>query len=296
MGWIEGLNASVDYIEEHLDGDVDIARAASFASCTEGQFRRIFSYLAGMGLAEYVRKRRLSCAALDLSRGERVLDVAVRYGYSSPTAFNRAFQEVLGMSPSEARCPGAPLLVFPRCTFALTVTGAEPLPWRVVTQQGMRLVGISASCGTARGNPLVQMSSSGRESLSNLWKRASQDGVIERLVALADGSGPQGILGVNVCKDDDGQSYQIAVASSREAPVWADEMHVPSGLWAVFDCMGPCDTATAECYRRIYSEWLPSSGYKLSGDVSIEVYPQGDFSSTSYRSEIWMPISKRFNA
>lgn len=49
MGWIEGLNASVDYIEEHLDGDVDIARAASFASCTEGQFRRLFSYLAGMG-------------------------------------------------------------------------------------------------------------------------------------------------------------------------------------------------------------------------------------------------------
>lgn len=99
-----------------------------------------------------------------------------------------------------------------------------------------------------------------------------------------------------MCKDDDGQSYQIAVASSREAPVWADEMHVPSGLWAVFDCMGPCDTATAECYRRIYSEWLPSSGYKLSGDVSIEVYPQGDFSSASYRSEIWMPISKRLGA
>ena len=58
----------------------------------------------------------------------------------------------------------------------------------------------------------------------------------------------------------------------------------------------PCDTATAECYRRIYSEWLPSSGYKLLGDVSIEVYPQGDFSSTSYRSEIWMPISKRIGA
>ena len=224
-----------------------------------------------------------------------MLDVAVRYGYSSPTAFNRAFQEVLGMSPSEARCPGAHLLVFPRCTFALTVTGAEPLPWRVVPQQGMRLVGISASCGAAQGNPLVQMSSSGRESLGSLWERASQDGVIERLLALADGSGPQGILGVNVSKDD-GQSYQIAVVSSREAPVWADEMHVPSGLWAVFDCTGPCDTATAECYRRIYSEWLPSSGYKLLGDVSIEVYPQGDFSSTSYRSEIWMPISKRIGA
>ncbi len=123
MGWIEGLNASVDYIEEHLDGDVDIARAASFASCTEGQFRRMFSYLAEMGLAEYVRKRRLSCAALDLSRGERVLDVAVRYGYSSPTAFNRAFQEAFGVSPSEARLPGAPLLV--------SRGARSPLPLRV---------------------------------------------------------------------------------------------------------------------------------------------------------------------
>jgi len=123
MGWIEGLNASVDYIEEHLDGDIDIARAASFASCTEGQFRRMFSYLAGMGLAEYVRKRRLSCAALDLSRGERVLDVAVRYGYSSPTAFNRAFQEALAYLPVRQGVP-APLFSFSR--------GARsPLPLRV---------------------------------------------------------------------------------------------------------------------------------------------------------------------
>lgn len=161
-----------------------------------------------------------------------------------------------------------------------------------MSQPGMRLVGIAAFCGGARGNPLVQMSSSGREGLSNLWESASQDGVIEQLIALTDGSGPQGILGVNVCKDD-GQSYQIAVASSREAPAWADEIHVPSELWVVFDCTGPCSTATAGHYRRVYSEWLPSSGYRLSGDVSIEVYPQGDFSSTSYRSEIWMPISKR---
>lgn len=131
MGWIEGLNASVDYIEEHLDGDVDIARAASFASCTEGQFRRMFSYLAEMGLAEYVRKRRLSCAALDLSRGERVLDVAVRYGYASPTAFNRAFQDAFGMPPSEARRPSSRFPAVHVCPYrygceALVVEGCAP--------------------------------------------------------------------------------------------------------------------------------------------------------------------------
>lgn len=95
MGWIEGLNDAMDYIEANLEGDLDLAHAARLAACTEGQFRRMFSYIAGIGLGEYVRRRRISRAALDLSRGERVVDVAVRYGYCSPTAFNRAFRDAL---------------------------------------------------------------------------------------------------------------------------------------------------------------------------------------------------------
>lgn len=153
MGWIEGLNDAMDYIEANLEGDLDLAHAARLAACTEGQFRRMFSYIAGIGLGEYVRRRRISRAALDLSRGERVVDVAVRYGYCSPTAFNRAFRDALGISPSEAKRPGAPLSVFPRLSFSLTVTGAEPLPWRIVPWGGMRLVGGVASVRAVRGGP-----------------------------------------------------------------------------------------------------------------------------------------------
>ena len=125
MGWIEGFNDAMYYIEANLEGDLDLAHAARLAACTEGQFRRMFSYIAGIGLMEYVRRRRISRAALDLSRGERVVDVAVRYGYCSPTAFNRAFRDALGISPSEAKRPGAPLSVFPRLSFSLTVTGVS---------------------------------------------------------------------------------------------------------------------------------------------------------------------------
>lgn len=157
MGWIEGLNDAMDYIEANLEGDLDLAHAARLAACTEGQFRRMFSYIAGIGLMEYVRRRRISRAALDLSRGERVVDVAVRYGYGSPTAFNRAFRDVLGISPSEAKRPGAPLSVFPRLSFSLAVTGAEPLPWRIVPWDGMRLVGVSLPCGPSEAGLLAQM-------------------------------------------------------------------------------------------------------------------------------------------
>lgn len=292
MGWIEGLNDAMDYIEANLEGDLDLAHAARLAACTEGQFRRMFSYIAGIGLMEYVRRRRISRAALDLSRGERVVDVAVRYGYGSPTAFNRAFRDALGISPSEAKRPGAPLSVFPRLSFSLTVTGTEPLPWRIVPWGGMRLVGVSLPCGPSEAGLLAQMVEEGREELGRFWGGASRSGSIDALLALADGSGPAGVLGVNVSEGGE-SSYRIAVASSGEAPGWADEIHVPAGTWAVFDCTGPCDVATAEHYRRIFSEWLPSSGYELAGDVSLEVYPHGDFSSRGYRSEIWMPVARR---
>ena len=272
MGWIEGLNDAMDYIERNLEGNLDVARAARLAACTEGQFRRMFSYVAGIGLGEYVRRRRISCAALDLSRGERVVDVAVRYGYGSPTAFTRAFRDALGVSPSEAKRPGARLSLFPRLSFSLTVTGAEPLSWRVVPRGGMRLVGVSLPCGPSEAGVLAQMGDEGRRELGRFWGGASRSGSIEALLALADGSGPEGVLGVNVSEGGE-SSYRIAVAS--------------------FDCTGPCDVATAEHYRRIFSEWLPSSGYELAGDVSLEVYPRGDFSSRGYRSEIWMPVARR---
>lgn len=191
MGWIEGLNDAMDYIEANLEGDLDLAHAARLAACTEGQFRRMFSYIAGIGLGEYVRRRRISRAALDLSRGERVVDVAVRYGYCSPTAFNRAFRDALGISPSEAKRPGAPLSVFPRLSFSLTVTGAEPLPWRIIPWGGMRLVGVSLPCGPSEAGLLAQMGEEGREELGRFWGGASRSGSIEALLALADGSGPE---------------------------------------------------------------------------------------------------------
>ncbi len=293
MGWIEGLNASMEYIEKHLDDEIDVAAAARLATCSEGQFRRMFSYIAGAGLTEYIRRRRLSCAALDLSRGERVLDVAIRYGYASPTAFTRAFKEAFGVSPRSARQPGTALRVFPRLSFSLAVVGSEPLTWRIVTHDEMRLIGIALPCDAAKGIPLIQMAAEGREELRHFWGSASRAGDIERLLSLVDGASPQGILGVNAVQKGE-PVYCIAVASSEGTPDWADEILVPRGSWAVFECIGPCDVATAEHYRRIYTEWLPTSGYELAHDVCLEVYPRGDFSSAAYRSEIWMPVIERF--
>ena len=132
MEWIEQLNLAVRYIEEHLAGELDLDEAAKVACCSSYHFQRMFSYLAGVPLSEYVRRRRMSLAAVDLCRGEEtVLDIALRYGYASPTAFNRAFQGVHGIAPSLAKKGGVSLKSYPPVSFKITVKGVEEMNYRI---------------------------------------------------------------------------------------------------------------------------------------------------------------------
>lgn len=104
MDWIERLNEAIRYMEEHLTEETDYGELARIAGCSAYHFQRMFAYMAGVPLSEYIRRRKMSLAAVDLQSGEeKIVDIALKYGYSSPTAFNRAFQSVHGIAPSLVR-------------------------------------------------------------------------------------------------------------------------------------------------------------------------------------------------
>ena len=93
MNWTERLNETVAYIESHLTEDPDPEQLGRIAGCSAYHFQRMFLYLTDMTLTEYIRRRKMTLAAADLQGGEeKIIDVALKYGYTSPTAFNRAFQ------------------------------------------------------------------------------------------------------------------------------------------------------------------------------------------------------------
>ena len=92
MEWLKKIGAAIDYIEDHLDKEISYDEAARIACCSLYYFQRIFSYVCGISLSEYIRRRKMTQAAFELQRTDsRVIDVALKYGYSSPTSFNRAF-------------------------------------------------------------------------------------------------------------------------------------------------------------------------------------------------------------
>ena len=117
MEWIKRLNESMCYIEEHLTDEIDCEQLGRIACCSAYHFQRMFTYMAGVTLSEYIRRRKMSLAAVDLQGGDaRVIDVAEKYGYHSPTAFNRAFQGIHGIAPSAVRNEGVAIKTYPPIT------------------------------------------------------------------------------------------------------------------------------------------------------------------------------------
>ena len=144
MEWMERWNRAMDEIERNLTGQIDCEHLGRIACCSAYHFQRMFTYLANVSLGEYVRRRRMSLAAVDLqSGGDKVIDVAARYGYESPTAFNRAFRAVHGVAPSQVRSGGVAVKCYPRLVFHLTVQGGEEMQYRIETKAAFRVVGIS---------------------------------------------------------------------------------------------------------------------------------------------------------
>ena len=280
MEWVDGLNRTITYIEEHLADEIDYGELAKLACCSAYHYQRMFAYMAGVPLSEYVRRRRMSRAAVDLQAGEKVVDVGLRYGYQSPTAFNRAFQAVHGIAPSAVREEGAAVKSFPPLRFTIVVKGAEEMEYRIEKREAFRIVGISA--------PLDADLEKNFAVVPQMWGKAAADGTIPRLAGLMDGQ-PAGLLGISACGDREDWRYWIAVASGQPAGDF-EEYTVPAATWAVFPGEGT-NISMQELERRVITEWLPTSGYEYGNAPDVEVYLNPDPNNARY--EVWIPVVKK---
>ena len=159
---LERLNAAMEHIEQHLDGEIEPADLTKIVVTSEYHLRRLFSSLAGMPLSEYIRRRRMTVAGAQVLAGrETLLDIAVRYGYGSGEAFARAFRAVHGVSPGEARRDGAALHSQPRMSFRLIVEGSSRMRSRSSRGNG------SGSSGRPPASPSCTKASTRRSRRSS---------------------------------------------------------------------------------------------------------------------------------
>lgn len=276
-GWTEGIQNAINYIEDNLTMDLDIKDIAACSYVSAFHFQRIFSVLCGITVGEYIRNRRLTLAAQELSRGNRtVMDVALKYGYGSPDSFARAFARFHGAAPSAAMKKGARLQSYAPMHMKVLLEGGNMLEYKITEKAAFTVVGKSKKMNT----------NTSYEEIPEYWKEHMSSG---------DNQVFCGVYGI--CMDLNGEDFEYLIADNympwKGIPNGCLIKVIPAGTWAVFPCHGALPKALQEVNTKIWSEWIPNCReYRLGGNYNVELYaPPAENPEDTY-SEIWIPIEK----
>lgn len=280
MDWLDQFNASIVYVEDHLDGVIELEQAARLAQCSSYHYQRMFSYIAGVTFAGYIRRRRMSLAGVDLQKGKKVIDVALKYGYDSPTSFNRVFKEIHGITPQEAKQAGAKLTSYPMLTFKITVKGVHAMEYQLVEKEAFKVTGL--------GIELDQDMEKYKKLIPEFWNKVSASGELQKLVPIMDQANP-GVMGVSMMtsKIQENWEYVIGVVSDQ-VPTGFKQYEVPAAKWAIFSGNGPMPEAIQKMQTQIFTEWLPTSGFEYAELPDIELYLDANPADAHF--QIWFPV------
>lgn len=299
MDFLNRMNQVVDYIEDHLDEDMNYNDLADIVYSTVYQFGRVFSYVVGISLSEYVRRRRLSQAALELQGGGRkVIDTALRFGYSSPDAFTRAFSTMHGVTPKEACALGVKLKLFPRITFHISIKGDTDMEYRIEQKGTVHCAGIVKNFGKVTVNKDVQHWTEERPEIWQFWDDfldRGENSIIRDKYKLY--RPPFYQVGFDQTLEN-GETVISIGAETKPDEVYPELtlFDIPAHTWAVFTAKGTLNQKVhpiTQTITRVYNEWLPASGYELIKGIALETYGPGDTQSEDYFCELWLPVRKK---
>ena len=326
MDWLKGMNSVIEHIEENLTQPIRYESLSRIVGCSVYEFSRIFSFMAGMSISEYIRRRRLSQAAFDIQSGrEKMIDIALKYCYESPTTFTRAFKELHGAAPLSARKTGVSLKTYPPISFILTLKGVNGLKFRIEKTAATTLYGTRTGISPSSDTPVPTGYQSHNGIKHDDEAKHFDRNNLEELEALSPGAsasfqnpklssitisprhtGWQGNKARTVTAYDfalkDGYLWYLTggEATSPNDTLTPDTnwktQALPPAIWAVFILEEPPNPpnweAITQMYTRIHTEWFPTSGYRRDETIphleinTIETIK--DYNEQPW--EIWIPV------
>jgi AraC family transcriptional regulator len=284
---LQQLNQLMDYIEAHLTEEITGKDISKIVGLSDYHFKRMFSYMAGMSLTEYIKKRRLSVANAELINGAKVTDIAYKYGFQSIEGFSRAFREWSGFLPSEVT-KNKIQKSFPQFVFFINIRGGVSMEFKIEKKEKFNIIGVS------RRVP-IQF-----EGVNNAILELAQSITEQQRKEMHQSADlyPHQVLNVSYNFDDgflEEKGYlthMIGFATTTEHTFDdLEQLAVEESLWAIFPNQGPFPATLQETTAQIYSEWLPSSGYEVVDIPGISFSKHNGTYEDVY-SEIWIPVRK----
>lgn len=275
MEWAAKMNEVIDYVEKHLEDEVNSDIISRIAASPFSVFQRVFIETTGISLSEYVRRRRFSCAAVDLlNTSDRIIDIALRYGYQSADAFTVAFRSVHGVTPSLVRKQSVKLTYYCPLSFRLTIKGVDRMDYEIVKKEPFKVMGIRRTTPYGGGT----------------WAVIKSDGTYDKLGKLN-----HNFCNLGLCfgfKEDGSNDYMCGILWDKEELPGYDSYTYPETQWILFEAVGKIsENVLTNLWTRINNEFLPGSIYKKSGLPTIEKYDSWDETADVCRVEVWIPVA-----
>lgn len=299
MDWITGIQEAIDYIEDHITENLDYCEIAKRSFSSSYHFQRVFSLLCGYTLGEYIRLRRLTLAGADLAQGkEKVIEIAMKYGYESPDSFAKAFTKFHGISPSEARLPKARLQSFARLSIHISLKGGTTMNYRIENKPAFTLTGYKRHFTGVPGQRDAQEEdfyTSTRVDQYILEGLASIPYVRFNVIDQIDDSGYDFYIAAELPDQLRSRLREDCVLGAEYASHFQD-IHIPAGTYAVFETE-PSRYPTLQhntLRQRIAQEWLPSSGYRLANapEIVMTFWYRTEPKAEQRYIQLWIPVEK----
>lgn len=278
------------YLEKIIfDGcEIDYNEISKIAGSPAALFQRIFIFVSGISISDYVRKRRLTLAGHDLKDHDlSVLDAAIKYGFQSNSAFTRAFKEFHGITPSEAKQKADKLNDYLPINFSnMRFVGGKRVMAemkKIIYKEADErvMVGIHRETSFMNGG--------------KVWQEFFNSGVIKKLNTLADVRCCGDIAandGIGLMYDfKDMNNFHIIIGdfvkTGTEIPDGLFEKHIPQGLTAQVQIEGSNVTDILDSAYLLITEAIEKTGREIDYDnfYWCEIYTHEHYSEPLNRGE-----------
>jgi len=271
MNNINRFNRIIEYIEEHLTDEIDVVVLAQMANMSVYEFRRIFAFVAGISLSEYIRKRRLSAAAEELLLSNAsITAIAARYGYDSPAAFSRSFKAFHNNSPTDV-ARGASVNMYTKIDFSFCAKGGKDIPYRIIKDSAFWIVGLAGFSDDED-----------TECCERVWDAFYADEALQNSLICPDGK-------IYAAYRNSPGGVKCFIGERAETPSeTAESLYIPERKWACFPLNSTEDGVVNAFYEDIVFRCLESDRYNRETE-NLEVYPR-DMESDDFSWEIRIPL------
>ncbi len=302
MEWITALNRTIAFVESHLQSELTVEDIAKAAGISTFYLQKGFRIITDLSLGEYIRNRRLYCAALEIANTNRsILDIALDFQYETAESFSKAFTRFHGSTPSQVRAASAkqsalPITPFLPVSISIHITGGNKMDYEVQSLEGFTVIGFEREFSFEDSYSQIPKfwDEITAMYLKQVWSGKKPETPKEQ-AATRNNIGEFGVC-IDIEGEDNGKfRYLIAGTYHGGAvPEGMTKFSVPAGNWAKFRVTGSLPDALQAVNTFIFKEWLPgNSEWEMAGDYNIEWYSMGNPDSPDYQSEIWLPVQRR---